>query len=406
MSQFDTLFDRKAGNARKWADQVLAEKFGLTPHAIPMDLADLDFPVAPPIHQAMMARAAVPDYSYTYIPEAFYAAVIAWNARRFGLKLEKDWIKLSYGTVPTLHYLVQAFTAPGEGVLINTPAYDPFAEAVQNNHRQLVTSPLVLKEGQYFFDYTDMATKMQRPDVKLFILCSPQNPSGRVWTAAELAKVAELCRQHHVLLVSDEIHRDIVYPGVNFTSIWQADPAIQSQSILCLSPNKAFNLGGLKTSYVVIPEPAIRDRLSQQFSANSITSPNSFAVPALIAAYTDCDAWLDEMVAYVAANFDYLKKRLAAIPEMKVMPAESGFLAWIDTHRLFPDEASMKQFFTPADLSCVVGSYFVADGDGFVRLNIGMPRPLLKEAVDRILATYAKWPTMEKDPRQTERITE
>ena len=142
MSQFNRLFDRKAGNARKWADQVLAEKFGLTANAIPMDLADFDFPVAPPIHQAIMTRAAVPDYSYTYIPEAFYETVIAWNARRFGLQLEKDWIKLSYGTVPTLHYLVQAFTEQNEAVLINTPAYDPFAEAVRNNHRQLANSQL------------------------------------------------------------------------------------------------------------------------------------------------------------------------------------------------------------------------------------------------------------------------
>lgn len=327
MSQFDRLFDRKAGNARKWADQVLAEKFGLTANAIPMDLADLDFPVAPPIHQAIMTRAAVPDYSYTYIPEAFYETVIAWNARRFGLQLEKDWIKLSYGTVPTLHYLVQAFTEQNEAVLINTPAYDPFAEAVRNNHRQLVTSPLMLVDNRYEFDFADMAAKMQRSDVKLFILCSPQNPSGRVWTAEELARVGELCRQHQVLLISDEIHRDIVYPDVTFTSIWQACPAIQSQSILCLSPNKAFNLGGLKTSYVVIPDPAIRARLNAQFVANSITSPNSFAVPALIAAYTDCDAWLDEMVAYVAANFAYLVNRLQVIPEIQVMPSDSGFLA-------------------------------------------------------------------------------
>lgn len=391
MSQFDTLFDRKAGNARKWADSVLAKKFGLTPNAIPMDLADLDFPVAPPIHDAVMARAAVSDYSYTYIPDAFNETVIAWNARRFGLELEADWLKLSYGTVPTLHYIVQAFTAVGESVLINTPAYDPFAEAVEHNQRQLITSPLKLENDPYVFDFEDMADKMARPDVKVFILCSPQNPSGRVWTAEELEQVGDLCLQHHVLLVSDEIHRDIVYPGVHFTSIWQAFPAIRDHSILCLSPNKAFNLGGLKTSYVVIPDAGIRDRLAQQFAANSITSPNSFAIPALIAAYTKCDAWLDEMVAYVADNFAYLRDRLAEIPEMQVMPAESGFLAWIDVRRLFADEAELKRFFTACDLSCVVGSYFVADGEGFVRLNIGMPRPLLKEALDRILAIYATW---------------
>ena len=192
MSQFDTLFDRKAGNARKWADSVLAKKFGLTPNAIPMDLADLDFPVAPPIHDAVMARAAVSDYSYTYIPDAFNETVIAWNARRFGLELEADWLKLSYGTVPTLHYIVQAFTAVGESVLINTPAYDPFAEAVEHNQRQLITSPLKLENDRYVFDFEDLADKMARPDVKVFILCSPQNPSGRVWTAEELEQVGDL----------------------------------------------------------------------------------------------------------------------------------------------------------------------------------------------------------------------
>lgn len=388
MSEYDKVIDRKAGNARKWSDTVLQEKFGLNSEAIPMDLADIDFEVAPAIKEAITKRASVGDYSYTYIPDEFYEAVIDWNARRYDTYMEKEWIKLTFGTVSTLHYIVQAFTEKGEGVLINTPAYDPFAEAVVHNDRQLFCSPLINEDNRYYLDFADMEQQMQNENIKVFIFCSPQNPSGRIWTKEELYRLSELCIKYDVLLVCDEIHRDIVFKGQKFTSIWNAHPEIKNHSILCLSPNKGFNLGGLKTSYVVIPEPSIRETLLEQLKRNSITSPHVFAVPAIIAAYNESEAWLDGMIDYVEENMQIVYDFFEKIPEAKVMPSESSFLAWIDVRDWFKDETEMVAFFTKANLTMVVGSYFVQDGEGFVRLSIGMPRELLLEALGRIEEIY------------------
>lgn len=390
MYDFDKVIDRKQGNARKWSNQVLKEKFGLDEDAIPMDLADIDFEVAPAIQAALMKRASIGDYSYSYVPDEFYQAVIDWNQRRYETHIEKEWIKLTFGTVSTLHYIVQAYTEIGDGVLINTPAYDPFAEAVEHNERTLFCSSLINRDNRYYLDFADMERQMQENKIKLFIFCSPQNPSGRIWTKDELFRLAELCIRYDVLLVCDEIHRDIVYKGQTFTSIWNAHPEIAQYSVLCLSPNKGFNLGGLKTSYVVIPNPQIRETLLEQLQKNSITSPHVFAVPAIVAAYNKSEAWLDEMIDYVAENMRIVYDFFAEIPEAKVMPAESSFLAWIDVRDWFKGEKDMQEFFRRANLTMIVGSYFVQDGEGFVRLSIGMPRELLLEALGRIKKEYVR----------------
>lgn len=389
MYDFDRVIDRKQAKGRKWSNKILKERFGLDEQAIPLDLADIDFACAPAIQQALVQRAEMSDYSYTFVDDDFYEAVIAWNQRRYQSYFEKEWIKLTFGTVSTLHYIVQAFTELGEGVLINTPAYDPFAEAVLHNERRLFCSPLINRDNRYYLDFEQMEYLMQTEAIKLFIFCSPQNPSGRVWSKEELFQVAELCLKYDVLLISDEIHRDIVFKNQTFTTLWNAHPEIKKQSILCLSPNKAFNLGGLKTSYVVIENETIRQRFLQQLTKNSITSPHVFAVPALVAAYNESEPWLDELTDYIEANFQRVTEFFAEeIPEATVMPADSSFLAWIDVRRWFKNETELTAFFKQANLSMVVGSYFVQDGEGFVRLNIGMPKATLEEVLARIHRTY------------------
>lgn len=389
MYNFDKIVNRKQSKCRKWNDQILKEKFGLESDAIPMDLADIDFECAPAIKEALVKRAEIGDYSYTFVEDSFYKSVIEWNQRRYQVKMEKEWIKLTFGTVSTLHYIVQAFTEVGEGVLINTPAYGPFAEAVLNNDRTLYCSTLINSDLRYTLDFEDLEEQMSTGHIKLFIFCSPQNPSGRVWTKDELFQVAELCLKYNVLLVCDEIHRDIVFEKNTFISIWNAHPKIKEQSILCLSPNKAFNLGGLKSSYIVIPNEEIRETMFEQLKRNSITSPHVFAVPALIAAYDESEEWLDEMTSYIEGNFQILYRFFEEkVPEAHVMKADSSFLAWIDVHELFENEEEITAFFKEANLTMVIGSYFVQDGEGFIRLNVGMPRTLLQEALDRIEKAY------------------
>ena len=388
---FDKVINRKESHCRKWSNKVLKDKFDLDETAIPMDLADIDFECSPAIKDAILKRASVGDYSYTFVEDEFYEAVINWNKRRFNIDIDKEWIKLTFGTVSTLHYIVQAYTKEGEGVLINTPAYDPFAEAVENNNRQLYCSPLKLMNNRYYIDFDDIEAQMKDSNIKVYIFCSPQNPSGRIWTKDELYKLSELCLKYNVLLVSDEIHRDVVFKGHEFISLWNAHPDIHSNSLVCVSPNKGFNLGGLKTSYVLAKNKKVRETLLEQLKRNSITSPNVFAIPAITAAYNDSEEWLDEMTKYVEGNFeivyDFFERN---IPNAKVMKSDSSFLAWIDVRELFEDEEEANEFFKTAKVTMVVGSYFVKDGEGFIRLNIGCPRATLNEALKRIKDTYKK----------------
>ncbi len=388
---FDKVINRKESHCRKWSNKVLKDKFDLDETAIPMDLADIDFECSPAIKSAIVNRASVGDYSYTFVEDEFYESAVNWNKRRFNIDIEKAWIKLTFGTVSTLHYIVQAYTKEGEGVLINTPAYDPFAEAVENNNRKLYCSSLRLIDNRYYLDFDDIEAKMKDGNIKVYIFCSPQNPSGRIWTKDELYKLSELCLKYNVLLVSDEIHRDVVFKGHEFISLWNAHPDIHNNSLICISPNKGFNLGGLKTSYVIAKNKEVREILLGQLKRNSITSPNVFAIPAITAAYNDSEEWLDEMTKYVEGNFeivyDFFEKN---IPKAKVMKSDSSFLAWIDVRELFEDEEEANKFFKAAKVTMVVGSYFVKDGEGFIRLNIGCPRATLNEALNRIKETYKK----------------
>lgn len=380
---FDKVINRKLGKCRKWDNGILKDKFGVNEDAIPMDLADLDFECAPAIKQALIDRAALGDYGYSYAYDEYYDAVINWNKRRYHCEIKKEWIKLAFGTCGALHYLVQCFCPNGEAVMINTPAYDPFAEAVEQGGAKLVCNPLKLVDMRYYLDFELMEKQMIEEEVKLFIFCSPQNPSGRIWSKEELKQLSDLCIKHNVLLVCDEIHRDIVFK--EFTTIWNSHDTIIDHSILCVSPNKGFNLGGLKSSYVVIKNDEIRKKMLAYFKKVYVTSPHVFIIPATIAAYNESEEWLDQLTDYIKENFEILYAWFEKhMPKAKVMKADSSFLAWIDMREVFKNEAKMKDFFVKANLTMVVGSYFVADGEGWVRLNVGTQRSILNEALRRM----------------------
>lgn len=391
LKQFDEKYDRRKTGARKWDAQVIKEKFGLTGDAIPLDLADMDFACAEPIKKALVERARISDYSYTYVSNDFYQAVMDWHDKRFNVDVERDWIRLVFGTVSTLHYIVQAFTNQSEAVMIHQPVYDPFTEAIVHNDRKLVTSALLNINGRYEIDFKDMEEKMKSAEVKVLIFCSPHNPGGRVWTAEELFDVAQLCLKYNVLLVSDEVHREMIISDIKFTCILQ-EKSILDQLILCSSPNKAFNLGGLKTSYVIIPNEQVRETFYAQLLRNAISSPNTFAIPALTAAYNEGESWLDDCTEYIKGNYqlvyDFFEKNL---PKAQIMRAEASFLAWIDMRQMFEDEAEILDFFARVNLTVVKGSYFGKEGYGFARIVIAMSREVLLEVLERLKTSYDMW---------------
>lgn len=389
MNQFDKKFDRSVTGTRKWSPVLLSEKIPDKSDIIAMDLADIDFECAPSIKEALVQRALQPDYSYTFIPDEFYDAVIRWNKEHFDLSIEKEWIRLTFGTISALHNIVQALTDVGDSIMIHTPAYAPFSEAVLNNKRKLICNDLKINQNRYYIDFEKMEKQIAENKVKLFILCNPQNPSGRIWTKDELISIAKLCQKYNVLIVSDEIHRDIVFQEGDFHSLWKACSEIMNQSIMCVSPNKAFNLGGLKTSYIVIPNPSIKQKVYERLSANYVTSPHVFAVPAIVAAYNNEFSWLRGMVEYIAENqrvvIEFIQEKM---PLFIAMEAESSFLTWIYVGDVFDCESKIKDYFDEAGLTIVLGSYFVSNGEGFVRLNIGMQREKVLEALERMKKLY------------------
>lgn len=390
---FDHVIDRKLGKCRKWDNGILKNKFGVNEDAIPMDLADLDFECAPAIKQALVDRASLGDYGYSYCYDEYYDAVINWNKRRYHVELQKEWIKLTFGTCGTLHYIVQCFCEKGDAVMINTPAYDPFAEAVKHGDCKLICNPLKLENMRYYLDFELMEQQMIEEHVKLFIFCSPQNPSGRIWSKKELHQLSELCIKHNVLLVCDEIHRDVVFEKGSFTTLWNAHEDIIHHSIMCVSPNKGFNLGGLKSSYIIIENEAIRNQMLDYLQRVYVTSPHVFVIPATIAAYNDSEEWLDELSSYIKDNFEVLYAWFDKhMPKAKVMKSDSSFLAWIDLRDVFVSEDEMREFFISANLTMVVGSYFVQDGEGWVRLNVGTQRSILEEALRRMEEALQTFP--------------
>ncbi|WP_317419168.1 MULTISPECIES: PatB family C-S lyase [unclassified Morganella (in: enterobacteria)] len=386
MYNFDEIIERKSDRCRKWDHQYVCSRFGDVPQDfIPLWIADMDFKSPPAVIERFTQVAQHGTFGYTWCFDEFYDAVVRFQAQRHQVTVKPEWVTLSYGTVSTLHYLVQAFCQPGDCVMMNTPVYDPFAHAVIRQNVTVLTNPLVARNNRYHLDFEHIEAQMREHKPKVWLFCSPHNPSGRIWTAAEIKQVSDLCLQYGVLLVIDEVHAEHVLYG-SFTGCLRPGCAAPENLILLTSPNKAFNLGGLKTSYSIIPDPALRAQFRRQLEKNSITSPNLFGIWGIIEAYNNSTDWLDELNNYLRGNADYLAQAVADyFPDWQMMQPESSYLAWINisaTGRTATDltlEYARKTGVVVED-----GSHYVADGEQYLRINFGTPRSLLEEAVKRL----------------------
>jgi len=346
-------------------------------------VADMDFAVSEPIQQALQERLNHPVFGYNLRLDDFYAAVINWQQQRFNWEINRDWIVAVPGVVPGIALSILSLTNPGDGVLIQTPVYQPFFDSIRDFNRKLLTSPLINMNGVYSIDWADFEANLKQ--AKLFILCNPHNPVSRVWTKEELIRMGKLCQKHKVLIFSDEIHADIVYPGFEHSPIAN----LEDFAPLCItgvSPSKSFNIAGLSTAVLIISNPELRNKVNSLNFKLHLYLGNSFGIVAFIAAYRDSRDWLSELMGYLDGNRTLLTNFIhKETPNIVVSPIESTFLAWLDFRAWdLTQQELIDAFVKKAKLALEPGEKFGIDGQGFMRLNFACPRSILLEALDRI----------------------
>lgn len=380
---FDTVLDRRNTDSLKWDKSE--EMFGAA-GLLPMWVADTDFRVAPAITDALRERLDHGVFGYTFRGAAFHEAILGWVKRRYRWDIQRDWIVFSPGTVPALSLAVLAHTRPGDSILIQPPVYGAFHEVVAGNGRQLLQADLTVEGEVHRMDF-DALERQVNGRTRMLILCNPHNPVGRVWRKEELERLAAFVCKHDLLLISDEIHADLVFEGHQHVSIASLSPEMEQRTITCCAPSKTFGLAGLSTAYAVIPNEKLRRGFKEILEAMEIDGGNIFGKVALTAAYTRCDDWLAQLLRYLEANRDHAAGFLRdRVPCLRPVLPEGTYLMWLDCRPLGfsnPEELS-HFFFHEAKVAISRGAYFGAQYSQFVRLNFGCPRSLLTEGLHRI----------------------
>jgi len=379
-NHFDEFIDRKGTDSIKWD--------ATEPGVLPMWIADMDFKAAPAIQAALQKRVAHGVFGYTLTPDRFFDAIIGWWQKRHGYALQKEWIRPVTGVIPALSAIVRALTAPGDKVLVQPPVYNHFYVAIAHTDRQVVENELAFSDGRYHVDFEDLEIKAANPSVKLMMLCNPHNPAGRVWTAAELLRIGEICARHGVAVLSDEIHSDLVYHGhkhIPFASLGNTGGL---RSVTVSSPSKTFNLAGLQVGYLFSECAELMKQIQQVLMVQEMELLSPFATEALIAAYMHGESWLESLIAYLKGNFNYLTDFCSKhLPQVKAVPLEATYLAWLDCRAVFTSAADFsKKLIDQEKVWLNPGTLYGKAGEGFLRINIACPRSLLEEG----LARFAK----------------
>jgi len=380
---FDTVIDRLSTSSSKWSYRK--QRTGVE-DVIPMWIADMDFACAPEIVEAIKARAAHPIYGYTVRTDAWYNGLINWMKKRHDWsRIQRDWICFSPGVVAGFNMTIQAYSHPGDKVILQPPVYYPMKNAIFNNGRQMVENPLKIVNGRYVMDYEDLEKKIDGR-TKMIILCSPHNPVGRVWTRSELEQLVEVCERKDIVIVSDEIHLDLILGKIKHTPTAIVSEKAMQKTVTLVAPSKSFNVAGLTNSAAIIPNKKLRDAFLNVLQNNSVGGGNIFGAVAQEAAYAHGEPWLEELLVYLRGNLKYFEDFLAEkIPVLKVYPLEGTYLAWVDCTSLGMDDASLKEFMLKkAKLWFDEGTMFGSGGSMFMRINLACPRSTLKIALERL----------------------
>jgi cystathionine beta-lyase len=381
---FDVLLDRRGTGAMKWD---AASQFYGVDDVIPLWVADMDFAAPPAVVDALKNRVEHPIYGYPMLPPSYWDPVVRWLEERQGWTVRSEWIAPCPGVVPALNLCVQAFSQPGDGVVIQTPVYHPFYFAVENNGRRLVCNPLRFVDGSWTMDLDDLARRID-DRTRMLVLCSPHNPVGRVWTPAELEALGRLALDRGLVVIADEIHSDLVFDGRRHTPLASLGASLAARTVTLQAPSKSFNVAGLTSAFAVISDPGLRARFDAQVENAGLSIGNIFGQTALRAAYAEGGPWLDALRAYLEGNFDFAAAFFRdRLPALRFLRPEGTYLALIDARSLgLEPQALFKFFLEKARVQLDDGTKFGPALAGFLRMNVASPRVLLAEAFERMAA--------------------
>ncbi|MBP1539757.1 MAG: pyridoxal phosphate-dependent aminotransferase [Prevotella sp.] len=377
---FDKLTIRRGTNSYKWDE---AEDDDV----IPMWVADMDFETAPCIVDALRRRVEHGIFGYTLVPESYYDAVINWFARRHQWQIEREWILYTSGVVPAISATIKALCSPGDKVIVQTPVYNCFFSSIRNNGCEIAENRLIRTGNSYEMDFDDLERKTSDPHVKIMLLCNPHNPAGRVWTREELSRLNEVCVRNNVIVVSDEIHCELVMPGYKYTPFASVSESCLDNSITLCSPSKSFNTAGLQIANIVSNNAETRRKIDRAININEVCDVNPFGVVALQAAYNEGESWLTELNDYIYGNYQALYEFFASeLPQLPVTKLEGTYLVWVDITAtgMSSDELTARLLNEGKVLVNSGTMYGAVAGEGFVRLNIACPRERMMEGLRRI----------------------
>ena len=369
---FESVIDRNNTNCVKW---------DMFDDDIPMWVADMDFKVAPPIQDAILKRANHPVYGYNIVPDELFESYVNWWDTRYDLKMSREDMAYSIGVMPSISSMIRCLTDVGDEILIQSPVYHVFFYVIEENDRKVLENELIYENDEYKIDFNDLDDKLSK--VKLMILCNPHNPVGKIWSESDLARIAELCKKHDVIVISDEIHCDLTDPGLKYNPFRDGDNVIR-----CLSPSKSFNVAGFQSSIVQTTNAELLEKIKTQMHVDNSDACNVFAASAVMAAYNESGEWLDELREVLFKNKqivgDYLESDL---PVIKLVPSDATYLLWLDCSALNVSSKVLSEFLrTNQGLFLSAGSDFGQCGDNFLRMNIACPEKLLKEGLGRLKA--------------------
>ncbi|MDY0076531.1 MAG: PatB family C-S lyase [Bacteroidales bacterium] len=384
---FDKQIDRSETSSIKY--DLRKTIFG-SEEVLPMWVADMDFETPDFIRDAVKARAEHPIYGYTFRNDSYHQAQIDWFKKRYDWEIEKDWIVFTPGIVPALNMAVLALTNRGDKIIVQPPVYFPFFTAVSNHNRELVNNELIKEDGTYRMNFEQL--EEQAADARMLILCNPHNPVGRAWRREELDKLADICVRHNLLVISDEIHADLVLPGHKHTPFASVHPGLKASLLTMHAASKTFNLAGLATSSVIIEDETLRNQFKQFVDFLHVGMGNIFGAVATETAFREGGEWHKQMLHYVSENVNYFTDQLSAkLPQLKVFKPEATYMVWLDFNAFGLDDVALKSYIIKeAGLGLNAGIDFGSGGSGFMRINLACPRQTVELAVEKLILAFSK----------------